>query len=97
MDFGSLSFIIVVLLLFVDGLIFGVAAAKGVTSIILVLLGLIIATFIGISIPFLNSSTGNFLSGIESLFVSTINRYGPAFFAMPILWIVGFLVGIFAI
>ena len=97
MDFGSLTFIIVSLLLLVDGIIFGVAAAKGVTSIILIVLGLIVATVIGISIPFLNSSTGNFLGSIESLFVNAVNHYGPAFFAMPILWIVGFLIGIFAI
>jgi len=92
-----MTFIIVVLLLFVDGLIFGVAAAKGVTSIILIILGLIIASFIGLSVPFLNSGAGNFMGGIENLFVTAVNRYGPAFFAMPILWIVGFLVGVFAI
>ncbi len=97
MDFGSLTFIIVSLLLLVDGIIFGVAAAKGVTSIILIILGLIVASVIGISIPFLNSSTGNFLGGIENLFIAAVNRYGPAFLAMPILWIVGFLIGIFAI
>ena len=97
LDFGSLTFIVVVLLLFFDGLVFGVAAAKGVTSIVLIIVGLIIASFIGISIPFLNSSAGNFLGGVESLFSSAINRYGPTFFAMPVLWIVGFLIGVFAI
>ena len=97
MDFGSLTFIIVVLLLFFDGLVFGVAAAKGLVSILLIVVGLIIATFIGLSIPFLNGTPGNFVSGIESLVTSFYNRYGPGFFAMPILWIVGFIVGLIAI
>jgi len=97
MDYLSLTFIILALLLFFDGLIFGVAAAKAVTSIILVVIGLIIASFIGLAIPLLGSSTGNFLGGLESLVVSAVNRYGPGFIAMPILWIVGFLVGVFAI
>lgn len=97
MDFGSLTFIVLVIMLFFDGLIFGVAAAKGVTSIILIVVGLVIASFIGLSIPFLNSNAGNFLGSIENLFISAVNRYGPTFFAMPILWIVGFLVGVFAI
>lgn len=51
MDFGSATFIIVILLLFVDGLIFGVAATKGLVSILLLVIGLVIAAFIGISIP----------------------------------------------
>jgi hypothetical protein len=97
MDYISLTFIILAVLLFFDGLIFGVAAAKAVTSIILVVLGLIIASFIGLAIPVLGGSTGSFMSGIENLVISAVNRYGPGFFAMPILWVVGFLVGIFAI
>ena len=97
MDNISLTFLIFVGLLFVDGIIFGVAASKAVTSIILVVLGLIIASFIGLSIPFLGASTGSFLTGVEHLVTSAINRYGPFFFAMPILWIVGFLVGLFVI
>jgi len=97
MDFGSLTFIIVVLLLFFDGLVFGVAAAKGLVSILLIIVGLIIATFIGLSIPFLNGTPGNFMSGIENLVTSAYTRYGPGFFAMPILWIIGFIVGLIAI
>lgn len=97
MDYLSITFIIVALLLFFDGIIFGVAAAKAVTSIILVVLGLIIASFIGLAIPVLGTSTGSFMGGLESLVMNAVNKYGPAFFAMPILWIVGFLVGIFAV
>ena len=97
MDYLSITFVILALLLFFDGIIFGVAAAKAVTSIILVVLGLIIASFIGIAIPVLGSSTGNFMSGLEGIVTTAATRYGPGFFAMPILWIVGFLIGIFAI
>ncbi len=85
------------LLLFFDGLVFGVAASKGLLSILLIIVGLIIATFIGLSIPFLNGTPGNFLSGAESLVSNAVNRYGAGFFAMPILWIVGFIVGLIAI
>jgi len=97
MDYISLSFLIVALLLFFDGIIFGVAAAKAVTSIILVVLGLIVAAFIGLSIPFLGAGAGNFLSGLEGLVITVVHRYGPGFFAMPVLWLVGFLVGIFVV
>ena len=97
MDSISLTFLIFVGLLFLDGIIFGVAASKAVTSIILVILGLIIASIIGLSIPFLGASSGGFLTGVEHLVISAVNRYGPFFFAMPILWIVGFLVGVFVL
>jgi hypothetical protein len=97
LDYLSLTFIIIAVLLFFDGLIFGVAAAKAVSSIILVILGLIIASFIGLAIPVLGSSTGGFMSGLENLVISALNRYGPGFFAMPILWIIGFIVGVFAV
>jgi hypothetical protein len=96
-DYLSLTFIIVALLIFFDGIIFGVAAAKAVTSIILVVLGLIIAAFVGLAIPFLGVSAGSFLGGLEHLVISSVNRYGPGFFAMPIFWIIGFLVGIFVV
>ncbi len=39
MDFSSATFIIVVALLFFDGLIFGVAASKGLVSILLLVRG----------------------------------------------------------
>lgn len=97
MDYLSLTFVIIALLLFFDGIIFGVAAAKAVTSIILVIIGLIIASFVGLAIPVLGTSSGSFLSGLGNLVVSAANRYGPGFFAMPVLWIVGFLVGIFIV
>ncbi len=96
MDVMSLSYLITIILLFVDGIIFGVAASKGVTSIILIVLGLILASFIGLSIP-LAGTASNFVSGIETLATNTFNRFGPSFFAMPVLWIVGFLVGLFVV
>jgi len=55
-DYISLTFVILAVLLFFDGLIFGVAAAKAVTSIILVVLGLIIASIIGLAIPVLGGA-----------------------------------------
>ena len=96
MDVASVSYIITIVLIFVDGIIFGVAASKGVASIILIVLGLILASFIGLSIP-LAGTANNFVGGIENLATNTFNRYGPSFFAMPVLWIVGFLVGLFVV
>ena len=95
LDVVSLTFIVTVILLFVDGLIFGVAAAKGIVSIVLIVVGLILASYIGLSIPFVGAS--NFMSSMESAVMSAVNRYGPTFFAMPLLWIVGFLVGLFVV
>jgi len=85
-----------VVLIFVDGIIFGVAASKGIASVILIVLGLILASFIGLSIP-LAGTASNFVSGVETIAMSTFSRFGPAFFAMPVLWLVGFLVGLFVV
>ena len=92
LDFGSLTFIIVVVLLFFDGIIFGIAAARAVTSVLLIIVGLILASFIGLSIPFLNAS--NVIAGVENIFIQSINRYGPSFFSLPIFWILGFIIGL---
>jgi hypothetical protein len=92
LDFGSLTLIVVIILIFFDGLIFGVAAARAVLSILLIIVGLILASVIGLSIPFLN--TANILGNIQSIFINAINHYGPAFFSLPIFWIIGFVVGL---
>jgi hypothetical protein len=79
-------------LLFVDGAIFGLAIKKGFVSIILIVLGLIIASIVGLTIPFINgSSIASFVTGF---ILSEITRIGPLFLSFPILWIIGLLVGI---
>ena len=79
-------------LLFFDGIIFGVAAKKGVASILLVVLGLIVAGSIGLVIPFFNLST--ILDSVKSFAVSSLNVFPQIIYAFPVLWIIGFMVGI---
>jgi hypothetical protein len=84
--------IIGVVLLFVDGLIFGVAIKKAITSAILIIVGLVIAGFVGVAIPFL--SAGNLETHLVNIFISQARHIGPLIFAFPLFWIVGFALGI---
>ena len=86
------SSLIPIVLLFVDGLIFGIAAKKGVMSAILIVVGLILAGAVGITIPFL--STANVWSHIVNIAMSQASHIGAVFYAMPIFWIVGFGIGL---
>ena len=90
-----LSAIVVLILLFADGLIFGVAAAKGVLSIILVVIGLILASFIGVAIPFL--STGALLAHVTDIFTTQAKYFSYYVYGFPLSWIIGFIVGLFLI
>ncbi|MDG6999033.1 MAG: hypothetical protein JRN15_07960 [Nitrososphaerota archaeon] len=84
--------IIAVGLLFLDGLIFGVAAKKGVASILLVIVGLIIAGSIGLVIPFFNLS--NILAIVKGFVSSITGMFPQMVYAFPILWIIGFALGV---
>jgi len=86
------SAIITVILLFVDGLIFGVAAKKAVTSVVLIIVGLIIAGAIGLSIPFLDVS--QVWTHVVNILVSEARHIGPVLYGFPIFWIIGFAIGI---
>lgn len=77
-------------LLFVDGVLFGLAAKKAITSLILLVLALILAGYLGLSIPFLTpSSIFTHAANIISLIYHEI---GPVFLAYPILFIAGFAI-----
>jgi hypothetical protein len=84
--------IIALVLLFVDGAIFGLAIKKGFLSIILIIVGLLLASYVGLSIPFL--STNNIASHLIGIALSQISHMSPIFFSFPILWIVGLGIGI---
>jgi hypothetical protein len=88
----TLSAIIPIVLLFVDGLLFGIAAKKGITSAILIIVGLILAGAIGLTIPFI--TTANIWSHIVNIFMSQASHIGAVFYAMPLFWIVGFGIGL---
>jgi ABC-type phosphate/phosphonate transport system permease subunit len=84
--------IIGVILTFVDGLIFGVAVKKAITSVILIIIALLLAGFIGLTIPFL--STSNIMTHLLNIIISQARLIGPLLFALPLFWIIGFALGI---
>ena len=88
----DISSIVPIVLLFVDGLIFGIAAKKGVMSAILIVIGLILAGVIGITIPFI--TTADVWKHIVDIAISQASHIGPVFFAMPVFWIIGFAIGL---
>jgi hypothetical protein len=89
---GTLGSIVSIILLFADGLIFGVAAKKGITSAILIIVGLILAGAIGLAIPFITESS--VMTHIYNIFVSQAAHIGAVFYAFPIFWIIGFGIGL---
>jgi hypothetical protein len=94
-DLDSLiSLAVIIILLFVDGLIFGVAAAKGILSIILIVLGLILASMIGLAIPFLSLSA--IMTHISNIISSQASYFSYYFLGFPLSWIIGFIVGAIA-
>jgi hypothetical protein len=84
--------IVGIMLAFVDGLIFGVAIKKAITSAILIIAGFLLAGFIGLTIPFL--STSSITTHLLNIFISQARLIGPAIYALPIFWIIGFAIGI---
>lgn len=83
---------ITVALLFIDGLLFGVAIKKAVVSIVLIVVGLLLAGFIGLSIPFL--SVSDIWTHVVNITISQARHIGPIFYGFPIFWIIGFAIGI---
>ena len=88
----TIAGIISIVLLFADGLVFGLAVKKGVTSLILVIVGIVLAGAIGLTIPFISLS--DVWSHIVGIFMSQVSHIGGIFYAFPIFWIVGFGIGL---
>jgi len=84
--------IIGIVLTFVDGLIFGIAIKKAIVSAILIVVGLLLAGFIGLTIPFL--STSSVTTHLLNIFVSQARLIGPLIYTIPLFWIIGFALGI---
>src|SRR5579859_5713198 len=74
----TIAGIVSVVLLFADGLVFGLAAKKGVSSAILVVVGLVLAGAIGLTIPFI--SLGDVWSHIVNIFLSQVSHIGAVFY-----------------
>lgn len=86
------SGLLIMVLLFLDGAIFGIATRKAIGSMIFVLVGLVLAGFIGLGIPFFNAS--DFGSHLVRFITQQSNNFPGIFFAFPIAWIIGFVVGL---
>jgi hypothetical protein len=88
----TIAGIVSIVLLFADGLVFGLAAKKGVTSLILLIVGIILAGAIGLAIPFI--SLPDVWSHVEGIVSSQVSHIGAIFYAFPLFWIVGFGIGL---
>ncbi len=75
-----------------DGIIFGVEAAKGILSIVMVILGLIFAGFIGVAIPFLSSTI--VLNHLSDIVTTQAKYFSYYIYGFPLAWIVGFVAGL---
>ncbi|MCL5067356.1 MAG: hypothetical protein M1368_03265 [Thaumarchaeota archaeon] len=89
---AAYSSIISILLLFADGLILGIATKKEVTSIVLIVVGLVLAGGIGLSIPFISSS--EIMMHVMNIILSQVSRIGAVFYSFPMFWIIGFGLGL---
>ncbi|HXQ93432.1 MAG TPA: hypothetical protein VN739_10545 [Nitrososphaerales archaeon] len=78
--------------MFADGLVFGLAAKKGINSLILIVGGLVLAGAIGLSIPFISLS--DVWGHVVNIFLSQASHIGAIFYAFPIFWIIGFGIGL---
>ena len=88
----TFSGLVTILLLFVEGLLFGLGAKKAVTSAFLIVAGILLAGVLGLSLPLL--SVNYVVSHLIAIFLSQAAHLGPIFYSFPIFWIVGFAVGV---
>ena len=86
------SSVIGLVLLFIDGVLFGIAVKKALVSVVLVVVALLLAAFVGVTIPFV--SKGTIFTHIVSIVTYQAAHIGPAFYGLPIFFIIGFAIGI---
>jgi hypothetical protein len=92
-EYSSVSDIVAVLLLLVDGAIIGVAVKKGLTSVILLAVGLLLAGFAGLTLPF-SLTASDIVTHVTNIIISQIRYVGGVFSVFPIAWLVGFALGV---
>ncbi|MGC8600122.1 MAG: hypothetical protein ACP5LX_03565 [Nitrososphaeria archaeon] len=80
------------ILIFADGIIIGAAIKKGIISFILILIGLFIASYVGISFP---GVSFELLLSKAINFASYVFSKAPLQFAgLPILFLIGLAIGL---
>ncbi len=84
--------IIYLVLTFADGLIFGIAIKKGILSFILMIIGVLIGTYVGISLPGVSLSL---LLSKVIVFLGYILSKAPSFaVGLPVLFLIGLAIGL---
>lgn len=78
--------------LFADGLLFGLAIKKALTSAILLVVAIVLAGYVGLSLPFLNISDAS--SHLFAILMSQYHHLGPLITALPVLFIIGLGLGL---
>ncbi len=89
---GTQAGIIGILLLLADGLVIGIAGKKALASVLLIIVCLVLASFIGLVIPFLTVS--DVWTQVVSILSSQASRTGPIIYSFPVFWILGFGIGV---
>jgi hypothetical protein len=88
------SSIITLILLFVDGAIFGIAARKGIMAAILIIIGILVAGLLGLSAP-LGLSTSDVVGKVLHIIAFQATHGGTAIvYTFPVFWLIGFVVGL---
>ncbi|MEM3197759.1 MAG: hypothetical protein QXL00_07530 [Conexivisphaerales archaeon] len=89
---SSYQSIIYLILTFVDGLLFGIAIKKGIVSFVLFIIGVFIATYVGISLPGISATL--LISKLVN-FLGYILGKAPSFVVgLPVLFLVGLALGL---
>ncbi len=89
---SSYQSILYLILTFADGLLFGVAIKKGILSFILFIIGAVIATYVGISLPGISVSL---LISKLVIFLGYILSKAPSFaVGLPVLFLIGLAIGL---
>ncbi len=93
-NLGPYSSIITIILLFADGAIFGLAAKKGMMSVLLIVIGILVGGVVGLSAP-LGLSVSEIVSKVLNILLFQATHGATAIiYTFPIFWIIGFGVGI---
>ncbi|MDG6933736.1 MAG: hypothetical protein JRN68_03470 [Nitrososphaerota archaeon] len=82
-------------LLFVDGLIFGVAAKKALVSLVLFVVGIALTGYVGLGLGSLGTlfSPTAILSHVASVAMALYGHIGGGILGLPIAFIIGIAIG----
>ncbi|MFP3282773.1 MAG: hypothetical protein RXP97_01675 [Nitrososphaeria archaeon] len=84
--------LILIVLAFVDGLLFGLAIKKAIVSFIIFIVAVILGTYIGISLPGMSASA--LTAKVASLIAHWISSAPAIFSGVSIFFIIGIAIGI---